>query len=271
MKNLVYKLPKFIRKRLRRVYVFYGRTKHLDKDMKVETNYGTFIVNPMTYIGCSLYNRGVYEPNTSKIIKSFLSEGMIGIDIGASNGVLSLKMAKHVGDTGKIYAFEPSKERFEMLEKHIKLNNVKNIVAENKGISNEHSFQNIEEPGLVRMDEKKHEPVSNRAEIVTLDAYVKREGLKSVDFIKIDTDGFEYKILTGGEDTLKKFKPVMIVEMRGAFFGKKTAEDLVLYLSKLGYHFFREDSLEEYVSEEMVIDEVSKTCKNVLCIMERER
>ena len=63
----------------------------------------------------------------------------------------------------------------------------------------------------------------------------------------------------------------MIVEMRGAFFGKKTAEDLILYLSKLGYHFFREDSLEEYVSEEMVIDEVSKTCKNVLCIMERER
>lgn len=269
MKSLVYKLPKFIRKRMRRVYVFYGRKKHLDKDVEVETDYGIFITNPMTYIGCSLYNRGIYEPDTTKIIKSFVEPGMTCIDIGASNGVHSLRMAKCVGDTGSVYAFEPSKERFDMLEKHIKLNNVKNIIAENKGVSDSHSFRNIEETGMVRMDEKKHEPVYNRAEVVTLDAFVKKNGLKSVDFIKIDTDGFEYKILKGGESILREFEPVMVVEMRSKFHGDKVIEDLVLYLSGLGYHFLREDTLEEYISEEALVDEILSEVKNVFCVVRK--
>jgi len=270
VKKLVYKLPKSIRIKLRLVYVLYGKKRHLDRDVEVEIDYGTLVVNPMTYIGCSIYNRGIYEPKTSKIIKNFLSEGMTSIDIGASNGVHSLRMAKCVGETGKVYAFEPSRERFDYLMKNININNVRNIIAENKGISNEHSFQNIKETGFVRMDNKKHDPVFNRAEIVTLDAYVKKNNLKDVDFIKIDTDGWEYKIISGAEEVLKKYKPVIIMEMRGMFFGNKTVEDLVLFLSNLGYRFFREDTLQEFISEESVIDEVSKNVKNVLCIMEKE-
>lgn len=258
-------MPLFIRKISKHPYTLYAKAKHLDRNMNVDVNGLKFRVNPMTYNGCSLYHRGVYEPCTTRIIEELLSPGDIAFDIGASNGVLSLPMSKEVGDSGKVYAFEPSKERFDMLQEHIKINNISNIVAEMKGVSDENTTMTITECGMVRMDGKKHEPVTNKAEIVRLDDYVKNNKIKKVDFIKIDTDGFELKILQNGIETLKKFKPVMVVEMRVDF-----AEELVFYLSALGYCFIREDTLEDYVSEEAVIDDVSKTVKNVLCIPKDE-
>jgi hypothetical protein len=71
------------------------------------------------------------------------------------------------------------------------------------------------------------------------------------------------KIIQGAEKTLKRDKPILLIEMRDKF-----SEPLVLLLSKIGYKFYREDTLEEYVSEEEVIDDVLNVVRNVLCIYE---
>lgn len=41
-------------------------------------------------------------------------------------------------------------------------------------------------------------------EIRTLDEYVKKHKIKRIDFLKIDTEGFDYRVLLGGKKTLKK-------------------------------------------------------------------
>jgi len=56
------------------------------------------------------------------------------------------------------------------------------------------------------------------AEMRTLDSF----NFESVDFIKIDCEGFEYFVLLGGEKTVRKHKPTIIVEQKpgkGAQFG----------------------------------------------------
>lgn len=40
----------------------------------------------------------------------------------------------------------------------------------------------------------------------TLDNYVKENGVKRIDFLKIDTEGYDYKVLKGAKNTLKKCK-----------------------------------------------------------------
>jgi len=268
LSRLVYRIPKVIRTKLQRPYSLYVKLKDIDKDMEVKTDYATFYINPMTYIGCSIFNRGVYEPDTSRIIDKFIEPGMTAIDVGASNGVHTLRMAKRVGSTGEVYAFEPSEMRFKYLEHNIKLNPYKNIKTEMKGVSNKHQYTQFKDLGWVRMDNKNIVTQGPAVEVVTLNDYVKKNMIQKVDFIKIDTDGWEYHIIDGMRDILKRDKPIIIMEMRETFHEEKTGEELVLLLSKLGYRFFSESTIREYINEEEVIDSLKGKVINVLCLNE---
>ncbi len=57
------------------------------------------------------------------------------------------------------------------------------------------------------------------AEMRTLDSFE----LEDVDFIKIDTEGFEIFVITGGLETIKRCKPNMVVEQSGvgAYYGQQ--------------------------------------------------
>jgi hypothetical protein len=46
-----------------------------------------------------------------------------------------------------------------------------------------------------------------------LDEYLKKNGINRVDFIKIDTEGAELEVLTGLQECLKTFKPVLMCEI----------------------------------------------------------
>ncbi len=62
----------------------------------------------------------------------------------------------------------------------------------------------------------------------TLDSFE----LKDVDFIKIDTEGYELYVVKGAEETIKRCKPTMIVEQKGHGmkyfgFGKEEGVELL--------------------------------------------
>ena len=52
---------------------------------------------------------------------------------------------------------------------------------------------------------------SNKVELKKLDEYE----FKNIDFVKIDVEGFENQVVLGAEDTLKRNKPIIIVEQKG--------------------------------------------------------
>ena len=56
----------------------------------------------------------------------------------------------------------------------------------------------------------------------TLDFFIKKINLKRIDFIKIDTEGYELEVLKGAQNTIKKFKPNFIqLNLIGISFIKK--------------------------------------------------
>jgi FkbM family methyltransferase len=256
-------VPKFMRTRSSRLFLAYINHKNLGEEVEFTVDDIRFNMDPRTYIGAIMYTTGEYEPCSLRIMKKFLQKGNTAIDVGASNGVLTLRMAKSVGETGSVIAFEPSVFRFKQLEKNIGINNFKNITIENRGLYEDTRYENITDTGFARIDKKHFLPQQYITHFISLDAYVQEKGIKKIDFIKIDTDGFELKIIQGAEKTLKRDKPILLIEMRDKF-----SEPLVLLLSKIGYKFYREDTLEEYVSEEEVIDDVLNVVRNVLCIYE---
>lgn len=242
-------LPLFIRKRLLKLYKYLPRSK---KTIIKEIDGVTYALDMSRMVHSQMYHYGVWEPYTTKIIKEFVKPGMTVMDIGASSGVHTLRMAKLVGETGRVIAFEPSDWMYDKLQRNLKLNSFDNILVEKVALSDFVGTGDLlsTQHGKIGTTIKEHIISMTFA---TLDSYK----LNKLDFIKIDTDGYELSILMGAKKTLKKHHPVMIVEFRPGLIN-----NMVDILSGLGYKFYSEETLEEYSKEEVLnIKEVI----NVLC------
>jgi ubiquinone/menaquinone biosynthesis C-methylase UbiE len=67
-------------------------------------------------VGARIAVKRTYEQHITKVIRSYLKPGAVFIDIGANIGYYTLLSAAHVGDTGKVIAFEPSSNNCALLE-----------------------------------------------------------------------------------------------------------------------------------------------------------
>jgi len=122
---------------------------------------------------------GNFELEETKLVKKQIKMGQTVLDIGASIGYYTLIFAKLVGKNGHVFSFEPNLNKFKILEQNIQLNNLTNIHVEKKIIS--------DIDGEIDLFEKKIKSIS-------LDKYFQG---KKIDFIKIDVDGMEKKIVDG--------------------------------------------------------------------------
>jgi FkbM family methyltransferase len=250
----------------------YYKYKLLNKNKVVISKVDgiTYELNLNELIDSSIYYMGCFEPLTTKVINKFVKSGMVVFDIGANIGCHTLRFAKLVGENGKVFAFEPMSDAFLKLKRNIKLNNFDNIINEQIALSNitqekQQAFFRTSWllDGTIPSREKKE-----NVNFITLDEYVKRSNMNRIDFIKLDVDGYEYKIIQGGKTTLKQFKPLLLIEL-GEYtlnnFGDKV-ENLINLLDSLGYAFYSEENLKEYNNKKSLIDSIpSGGTINVLC------
>ena len=76
---------------------------------------------------------GIYNSLDTKIVMNEIKPGNIVIDIGAHIGYYTLIFAELVGDSGKVFSFEPESKNFELLTKNVDVNNFQNVTLEKKG------------------------------------------------------------------------------------------------------------------------------------------
>jgi FkbM family methyltransferase len=171
---------------------------------------------------------GVWEkPNTDLILGS-LREGSVMFDVGAHIGYYSVLGSKVVGPSGKIVSVEPNPQTLTRLRKDLELSHASNVVVEDVACTDkettltfyEASIRNtgassISESNARNADHGDAVPsVTVRGR--TLDSIVQELGLQRVDFVKIDVEGAEVQVLRGMKDTLAKFHPHMLIEMKPA-------------------------------------------------------
>lgn len=153
--------------------------------------------------------------------KEFIKNDSVVIDAGANIGIFSL-FASHLTPKGKIYSFEPTKSTFEILNKNIINNNLQNsifvynLALGDKKEKTEIMIQdnNLGGENIILGSDffKNREIEFNRkesVEMITIDNFIKENNIKKVDFIKIDTEGYEKQIIQGARNTIKEFSPVI--------------------------------------------------------------
>jgi len=165
----------------------------------------------------SLSINGIYEEFETNIVKKEITSGDVVIDIGANIGYYTLIFAKLVGNGGKVFAFEPDPTNFELLKKNVEINGFKNVILEQKALSNN--------PGKMMLSLNKENTaghhlnfkndfVSNSVEVdvLSLDEYFSNDNT-TINFIKMDVEGAESNVIRGMTNILKNSKSLkMIVE-----------------------------------------------------------
>lgn len=147
-----------------------------------------------------------------------MPEGGIVIDCGANIGSHTVAYSRRVGKDGAVIAIEAGKLAFDCLvENSKKFENsvlcINAAVCDVHGGTAIHSVNEVNVGGSVVSDENKEGVESNKIRTISLDGLIQDMNLKKLDFIKIDCEGYELKILKGAKHTLRKFKPILLIEM----------------------------------------------------------
>lgn len=187
----------------------------------------------------NLLRKQKWEPHVVKFASSYLKDDSVVIDVGANFGHHTLFFSKMVPN-GKVIAFEPQLENFELLKTNISMNEARNIDARYQAVGAENKkvkVPRINTSVLSNMGDITVESSDGReVECITLDSL----GLDRVDLIKIDVQGYELYTLLGAEEMLTTLKPTMIIELEDQQLAKFNLESSVIvdYLKDLEYEWF---------------------------------
>jgi len=139
------------------------------------------------------------------------------VDVGANVGSYTLKLLEHTDAT--VISFEPLPYAFEELRG--KCNGYENrVLLENCGVGEKtevltiHHDPRASTKASISEAVKKVAYVNNHEkseiDVVSLDSYFSNSSHQYLDFIKIDTEGYELEVLKGASETIREYKPQFI-------------------------------------------------------------
>ena len=198
-----------------------------------------------------------YEPDVTAATERLCRPGFTVLDIGANIGSHTLRLARIAGESGKVYAFEPTDYAYQKLIHNISLNPFKNIIPiqialSDKNLLQQHIHFRSSWPTKGGTPVQKESVV----DFIKLDDWCKSEKLERVDLIKLDVDGNEYSVIMGAESLLNRQHPLIIMEVWGPNFSDQSQNPFVA-LIRMGYKFYHIETGEEYVSIDDLRSKVS--------------
>lgn len=198
----------------------------------LDTRFGKMMVrDDDRYIGRYLIEYGEFAFMETEAFSAIVQPGTIVLDVGANIGAHTLLFSKLVGPDGRVFAYEPQPDTFNMLCGNLALNDIQNVVAINKGCGEVHSMI-----GVPRMD--LHGKQNNYGSFSLVEKYGKCSDLVEIipieqdcHFMKIDVEGFETAVLRGAAKMIERCRPWIHVENDRSFY----ADDVIEAVRALGY------------------------------------
>tara|TARA_B100000282_G_C31713471_1_gene482321 strand:- start:11 stop:766 length:756 start_codon:yes stop_codon:yes gene_type:complete len=190
------------------------------------------------------------------LVKKFIKSGTDSIDVGVYRGVYSYEMSKY---SEKVHSFEPNPIIFKYINKNLK-KFIKNIHLYNFALSNQNKTINLKIP--IRNSNSNKEIFEEyyemgKATIHNENNFENYENFEiqtkkidelnfdnKISFIKIDVEGHELEVIEGAKNTIKRDKPILLVEIEKQYTKKEVAES-INFINSLGYksYFFNKKDL----------------------------
>lgn len=217
----------------------------------LKTDSGTIKIstNQTSYITKLLFWEGYKNFEYSEIFEILSKNMECFFDVGANLGYYSL-LASRANPSLKTYAFEPATGPKYYLQKNVSINNMQtNIVVVDNALSKdsiEIDFFEVKSTKYKYLDKnlsgehnagtktKSRNFVKTSVQAISLSDFIKEKDIKTIDLIKIDTEGTEVEILESGKEFIEKFKPIIICET----LFNTTERSLTNFFNSLDYDLF---------------------------------
>ena len=155
------------------------------------------------------------EVHLTRYLIHHLQPGDIFFDVGASCGFYGLLASEMVGDTGQVHGFEPTPEIFKILKRNLagRSNTVTVAQAVSDTTGTAEFFLTPSFAVKNTLVERRSSKTSLTVATITLDDYCLANQIEP-NFIKIDVEGAEDKVIGGAKQILAQTSPVISLEMR---------------------------------------------------------
>jgi len=199
-------------------------------------------------IDLAIFLLGVFERRTLLACRRHLRTGDIAIDVGANIGSHTLHLARRVGSSGRVFAFEPTAFAHRKLLANIALNpalaarvTAEQIMLVDSGARTLapqlYSSWPLTTTAPVHAKHLGRLMDTAGARVVSLDEYLESARVSSVALIKVDVDGHECSVLRGALGAITRFRPVIVMEIAPYVLQEAGHDlnDLVEIVASLGY------------------------------------
>jgi len=164
-----------------------------------------------------------------------ITSDSVVMDIGSFIGNHVVYYSKIIG-VKKVIAFEPTKRSYNILKENIEKNEVTNIHTFNVAIASKVGFAKCEIRKATNPAKNKWYEVNESDDECVLSMCLNDFELEPIDFIKIDVEGMELKVLKGGLGVIEVSSPVLMIEVM-----KENLLEFEILMSNLNYKRFGED------------------------------
>jgi FkbM family methyltransferase len=188
-------------------------------------------------VGSSIHRcwLGTYDPAESALMKQHLHPGSVCFDIGAQAGYHTLYASSLVGASGRVFAFEPAPRNIANIKKHVAMNHLANVSVIEAAVSD---FDGVSHFDCAASAVAGHLSPNGSLAVrtISLDHEVDSGALPTPDYIKIDAEGAELRILEGARKLLARQHPTLSVETHQWLPEFPTVrQDCIQFLIQLGY------------------------------------
>ena len=226
--------------------VFAAAVKSLLRVRRLETATaeGRFWVDPASYIGLTLLEHGIYEPEMLAVVRHFVGPGDTYVDVGANEGYFAVVGALRAGPEGRVVAVEPQHRLHAVLLRNFSLNAVNNAVIAPYAVSDQpgeaalHLTPGVNNGASSLIRQTRYPLRRQVVQCLTLSEIFRLHAVQTCALLKIDIEGWEYEAVLGSPDLFQsgRIKAIALelhpplLARRGLDPGKITA-----FLSACGY------------------------------------
>lgn len=154
-----------------------------------------------------------YENHMMSFFRAHIKAGDVALDIGANIGLYTMQFAHLVGSEGRVVAFEPNSENCRLLLLSQIRNGFTNIELIPVALSDQRSAHLFTTcmGSNGSLSDYRHDVLSPGCTVVPtfrLDSLA----IDRADVMKLDVEGAEFRVLTGADSVIQKFRPLITTE-----------------------------------------------------------
>jgi FkbM family methyltransferase len=179
-----------------------------------------------------LFDKAIDNEGEFTRLHLWLGPGDWALDLGANVGNYAVRLSDLVAANGRVLAFEPVPQTFELLAANVSRFPLRNVTLLNVAASDEFGLRGMRVPVLASGERNPYMAhlTEDGAEVQVLCMPVDALDIRHrVKLVKIDVEGHELAALKGMRRLLERDRPVLIIEGR--------SDDVAGYLAALGYSF----------------------------------